>query len=107
MEQRVITQVKIYYLVMNPMTDRTEASKIVVMSEDRDRLIRYYTDNLVPYYNDGNWSKTFRKDTPLEWYNPLGSLEENKVNHWGHGLKSEWVDESAYFNEVKNKYFFV
>lgn len=107
MEQRVITQVKIYYLVMNPMTDRTESSKIVLMSESIDRLINYYADNFVEYYKDDNWSKSFRKGSPLEWYNPLSSLRENETNHWGHGLKSEWIDESAYFNEIKNKYLFI
>jgi hypothetical protein len=105
MEIRTINQIKIYYLVMNPMTDRTEASKIVVMSDDKQRLINYYTDNMVAPYIDGNWHKGFRKDSPLEWYNPIPL--DGTLNHWGQGLKEEWVDEYEYLNGLKSKYFFI
>lgn len=107
MEQRVMTQVKVYYLIMNRMTERTESGNIVIMSDDLDRLIRYYTDNLVEPYKDGNWSKFFKKDSPLEWYNPLSNLVENQTNHYGQGLKSEWIDEPHYYSTLKNKYLFV
>ena len=104
MEIRTINQIKIHYLVMNPMADRTEASQIVVMSDDKQRLINYYTDNMVEPYDDGRFRKVFRKNTPLEWYNPI--TLDGYLDHWGHGMKSEWVDEMN-FPDVKNKYFFI
>ena len=106
MEQRVITQIKVYYLVMNSMTERTESANIALMSDDKEKLINYYTNNL-EYYQDGNWSKSFKKGSFLEWYNPLWNLEENNPSIFGHGLKSDWVDESHYFNNLKNKFLFI
>ena len=40
METRTVTEGKIFYLVMNPVTDRAETGRITVMSDSRERLIK-------------------------------------------------------------------
>ena len=37
METRIVEQVKVYYLIMNPMTDRAESGRIAMMSTERDK----------------------------------------------------------------------
>lgn len=105
METRTINQIKVYYLVMNPMTDRTESSRIAVMSENKERLVKYYVDNIIEVYDDGHYRKSFKKGSPLEWYNPIRL--DGVLSPWGHGLKEEWIDEEEYINGIKSKYYFV
>ena len=104
METRTVTEGKIFYLVMNPVTDRAETGRITVMSDSKERLIQYYKDQSVPTYDDGNFRKVFRQGGPLEWYNPIWTFEG--VDTFGHGLKEEWVQLSS-LDTLKYKYLFI
>ena len=104
METRVVEQIKLYWLVMNPVTDRAESGRITMMSTDKNKLLERYRNEIVESYDDGHYRKVFRKDGPLEWYNPLWN-EETK-DTFGHGLYEDWCDRSN-FNNVTSQYFFV
>ena len=104
METRMVQQVKLYCLIMNPVTDRAESGRIAVTSFDKNRLIEFYQSEMVDSYKDDYYRKVFRKDGPLEWYNPLYNLDG--VDGFGHGLREEWID-STNIDYVKSKYYFV
>lgn len=104
METRLVQQAKIYYLIMNPVTDKAESGKIALMSTEKDKLIAVYENERVGVYNDGNFSKVFRQGGPLEWYNPVWTFEG--VDHFGHGLSEDWVDVEN-LPHIKSKYYFV
>lgn len=104
METRTIQQVKVYCLIMNPMTDRAESGRISVMSFDKDRLVKFYEDEISEPYDDDRFRKVFKKGGPLEWYNPLWTLEG--VDSFGHGLREEWID-STNIDYVKGNYYFI
>ena len=104
METRTVQQVKIYCLIMNPVTDRAESGRISVMSFDKDRLIKFYEGEIVESYNDDRFRKVFKKGGPLEWYNPLWTLEG--IDSFGHGLREEWID-STNIDYVKGNYYFI
>lgn len=107
METRTITQVRMYKLILNPMTDRCEASALVAMSDDYNRLVSWYMDQLadVPW-RDGDWYKTFKSGSSIEWCNPCHSLELNYADLYGHGISEEWVSMDVY-NNVRNNPLFV
>jgi len=102
MQTRVIEQVLVYKLLMNPMNARTEESNLVAWSTELDNLINWYNNEkeVEPYtdvqenygfdYNIKNWYKIFKKGSHLEWYNPLDILEE--INRYGQGIHQEWVN---------------
>lgn len=92
METRTVQQVLIHKLIMNPMTGRTEDANLVAWSTDKNSLINWYNNELESEpYSDGNWHKTFKKESHLEWYNPIYDLE--KLDHYGQGVQKEWVNE--------------
>jgi hypothetical protein len=102
-ETRQVTQVLVWKLILNPMRANTEASVLVAWSDDKERLLSWYKEQLVePYTENGspsfecqgeshNWHKYFRKGSELEWYNPMAN-DEGSVNYYGQGLQSEWVE---------------
>jgi hypothetical protein len=104
METRTVQQVKIYYLIMNQVTDRAESGKIAMMSTSRQNLISAYENEQVAIYNDGNFSKVFKQGGPLEWYNPVWTFEG--VDPFGHGLSEDWVDMEN-LSILQSKYYFV
>ena len=105
METRQITQVKIYKLVLNPMRDKTEKSTLAAIAYDKSRLLQWYeeqrateafveagTGSFECHGYTHNWRKTFKKDSPLEWFNPMDS---EQPNYFGHGIQEEWTTEEA------------
>lgn len=61
----------LFGLVLNPMTDRTEAQTLVAVSTDRDELVKFWKEQEVDRYTtDDQWNKVYKKGGPLEWYNP-------------------------------------
>jgi len=104
METRLVEQVKVYFLIMNPVTDRAESGKIAMMSTSRQDLITAYENELVAIYDDGNFRKVFKQGGPLEWYNPVWTFEG--VDTFGHGLSEDWVDMQN-LPYIKSKYYFV
>lgn len=104
METRLVEQVKIYYLIMNPVTDRAESGRITMMSFDKNHLIQAYQNELTEPYDDDRFRKVFRKNGPLEWLNPVSTFDG--LDWFGHGIKEEWVDR-VNVEHIKSKYYFV
>ena len=104
METRLVKQVKVYFLIMNPVTDRAESGRIAMMSTSRENLITAYENEHVAVYDDGNFRKVFKQGGPLEWYNPVWTFDG--VDPFGHGLSEDWVDMQN-LPHIKSKYYFV
>lgn len=97
MEKRVMEEVKLYKLVMNPVTANAETGNIVAISTEIERLEYFLKEqeSLFPF-RDASGYVHFYKEGPLYWYNQptFGSC-------WGHGIQSEWVYVETY-NELRN-----
>ena len=104
METRSVEQTKIYFLVMNPVTDRAESGNIVLVSTSRDSIINFYNNERVETYSDDRFRKSFRQGGPFEWYNLL--YDFNNVSHFGHGIKEEWVLSSE-LSQIQGRYLFI
>lgn len=102
MKKRTITQVLIYKLVLNAMTGRMENAQLVAISTDKNKLIEYYNGELAPEsYQDGQWAKSFKQSSELEWFNKIEFLDDasfDQCNDYGHGIQEEWVEEAALDN---------
>ncbi len=104
METRLVEQVKVYFFIMNPVTDKAESGRIAMMSTSRQNLISAYENEQVAIYDDGNFRKVFKQGGPLEWYNPVWTFDG--VDPFGHGLSEDWIDVQN-LPYVKSKYYFV
>jgi hypothetical protein len=104
METRTVEQVKVYYLIMNPVTDKAESGRIAMMSTSRENLISAYENEQVAIYDDSNFRKVFKQGGPLEWYNPVWTFDG--VDPFGHGLSEDWVDMEN-LPILQSKYYFV
>jgi hypothetical protein len=105
METRTITQTKIYYLVMNPVTGRAEEQIVAFVSLSKESLIEAYNNERVEPYDDERFRKSFRKGGPLEWMNRLYPFDV-EGSTFGHGIREEWVD-SGDLESIKKRYAFV
>lgn len=112
METRNKTEFKIYLLYLNMMKDRVESSQCVAIADDPQKIIDWYNSLLTEPYSDivEEWSgpktyqKIFRKDSPLEWFNPVRSFNPD---HFGHGIREQWVDaEELRYLQCNNLCFF-
>ncbi len=104
METRTVEQAKVYYLIMNPVTDKAESGRIAMMSTSRENLISAYENEQVTIYDDSNFRKVFKQGGPLEWYNPVWTFDG--VDPFGHGLSEDWVDMEN-LPILQSKYYFV
>jgi hypothetical protein len=89
-----------YVLILNPMTDRTEAKLVAAAADTKEELLTLVHDNTVDYYNDGRWTKGYKQDGPLEWFNrPSCDLALEMRDMWGHGIflitRNGWSMENA------------
>lgn len=107
METRTTTEVRIFKLILNPMTANAEVRSIVAASTSYDKLVQFYNSNLAEEsYRDERWYKVFKKNSPLEWYNAVASLDLNTSNIFGHGICDEWISEETWYN-VRNSGDFI
>lgn len=101
METRQITQVHIYFIVLNGVYDRCEDRNIVAVSDDKNRLMEFYNNNLLPpdnrFRDNAGMFRSF-KEGPLYNYNPGYNLKEI--------FKDEWISMEE-LNNVKSRYYFV
>lgn len=105
MEKRVMEEVKLYKLVMNPITANAETGCIVAISTEIENLERFLKEQEGPFpFRDSSGYQHFFKEGPLYWYNPLMM----SARCWGHGIQSEWVYVETY-NELRNsgQYMFI
>ena len=87
MKTREITEIKLFKLVLNPMTCRCEEEIVCAISDDINRLKEFLKGEFEKEpYDDSGYRKVFKKGSPLEWYNPhRGGLRQNTISE-------EWVD---------------
>lgn len=100
------TEVQIFVLVLKTF-GRAEDVEIVAISDDYERLVKWYEDQLAeePYREDG-WNKVFKKGSVIEYNNPCSSLELNNLDLYRCGIHEEWVDMDNIDN-IRNHYYFV
>lgn len=111
METRIITQVKIYKLILNHVKDKYEVVNIRAISTEYDKLVSWYNDQLVDPYKDErfegeSWYKVFKQDAPLEWFNPARSLNVGEHDARGVGIQEEWVDLGLYHSLISGNHEF-
>lgn len=103
---RNVEQVKVFKLILNPMTDRAESGRIVAIAYDRDEMVAWYNSQLADeVYQDGQWNKSFKKGSQLEWFNPVFELDE--IDMFGHGIHWEWAEQRAidyYINKANQSF---
>lgn len=87
METRVVTQVKIFKLMLNHIEmTQPEQTELVAMSYDMQRMTNWIKEQRseTPYV-DGGFTKVNRKNTPLEMYN------DPTCNR--HGVFEVWIEQ--------------
>ena len=109
METRQITQVHIYYLVLNGVYDRCEDRNVVAVSGEPSTLISLYNENLLPdeerYRDELNRFRSFRKGI-LHDYNPVPFFLNSVECYDGLGIRDTWIDENELYN-IQSKYHWV
>jgi len=112
METKLVEQVKIYKLVLNPMRSSTEDGKMVAISYSKEKLLDWYKSEMAEkdYVEEGTpsfdcqgdshqWRKTFKKGSVLEWYNPINLFDRNSIEglkHYGHGIQEQWTFQEQF-----------
>jgi len=69
-----------FILQLNHMEDKAELVKPIACSEFRENLQRLLDEEAVEPYKDGRFLKSFRKDGPLEWFNPPNQYGDAWIN---------------------------
>lgn len=81
-----------FVLMLNDMrAANVETMLPVARAETAEELDSFLEQELANPYVDGQWSKVFKKDGPLEWYNPPFA-EECIVDV---GTKEDWMQGAA------------
>ena len=111
METREVTEVRIFVLVLNAIYDRCEDGAIVAFSDDYNRLVNWFIDQLAdePYRleeENNRYLRRFKNDSPLRNYNPPYSLALNETDHFNHGIHDEWIGLDN-LDRTKNRFRFV
>lgn len=110
MEIRSIEQVKLYGLIMNDMrSSNIEIVSVALIAYSLQELEDFYKSQKVETYKDENWTKCFKKDGPLEWKNPVYSLDQYAtVSFAGDGLTEEWINQTDLLSLINsNEIFFI
>lgn len=94
METRTVTQIKIWKLIMHAK-NRNEFD-LVAISADKNLINEWYNSQYCEQYTEhvdglGEYTKNFKKGTPLEWYEPV--YLETEVMDYEYGVSSEWVND--------------
>ena len=106
METRQVTQVKLYYLLLNSVYDCAEARSIAAVSADLDELISFYKNNLLSYderFRDNTGMYRSFREGILYNYNPLPFDVYSEYVYDDLGIKSCWVDEDQLY-KYEEKY---
>jgi hypothetical protein len=100
----------VWILYLNDMrTSHIETCQVLARAETKEALVRYVKQETVAAYNETiqsyTWGKVFRKDGPLEWYNPPypGEMETSgETDHFLHCARViDYSDEIDRILEVK------
>lgn len=93
-ETRTVDETKIYTLVLNDMRSTnieigTLTKHIAYSKQDMVAFIRGEAGS----WKDGNWGKSFKKGSELEWFNGLANAEERDT--FGHGINWQWISDTT------------
>lgn len=83
LESRTVTEYKFYVLVLNDMRSPKIEMEEPVLLADSAEAITATMESLREQWRDGQWGKSFRKGSVLEWYNPP---------YGGTGIQEFWAD---------------
>lgn len=88
----------IYVLILNNMTaPNIENVNAVKVGDTREELEEFYKGELAEFpWRDETWNKTFKKDSILEWYNPVFDIKIVGFNGEGiHELDDSFGKDAA------------
>lgn len=105
MQTRMIEQVLIYKLVLNPF-GRAEECTIAALSTEYMNLVNFYHSQVCESFRDEQGFVHSFKEGPLHFLNPCASLEVNHTDSWGHGISTEWVNSDS-LGRLKQRFMFV
>lgn len=101
METRQITQVHVFFVVLNNIYGRFEDREIVAVSDDYQKLLDFYYSNLLPenerFRDEQGMYRSFANG-PFYNYNPIMCEYD--------GFKDEWVSLEEY-EKIKSRYYFI
>lgn len=85
-----------FWLRLNPMMSNAESGQSFGPFETKEEAIKFYeNEKCEPYKDQGpdmfgpgkkTYHKSFKKDGPLEWLNPLHESEFDAPGYFGHGI---------------------
>ena len=99
-----------WILMLNNMQDQTENRTPIARAETKEQLVNFVNNQKVDVYMDvghnmfnGNpdhqYRKCFRKDGPLEWFNPPVNEDDDSC-YVDVGTFEEWMQKAeAHWNE--------
>ena len=97
MEKRTVSQVKLFRLTLNPVTEKFEVSRLAAVSTNYDALVKYYEGEVSErtYRGEDGCLRVFKKGSKLENYHLTASVELGHVDYCGHGVSEDWVNEDV------------
>lgn len=117
-----VQEVKLYVLVLNNMRGHFEDTSIVAVSPDINSLIRFMEAEKAPeqYVDEEDTNmvgyplrKTFRKGSPLEYFNPAGcfyspsDIQEIHTTYAGQtGIFYQWINADS-LDTIRQRYRFI
>ena len=111
METREITQVHVYFLLLNGVYDRCEARNITIVADSKEKIVNYYSQNLLPrderFRDESGYYRSFRRDSLLYNYNDLPfNLNVNSECYDDLGIKDDWVELDS-LDRIKSRYHWI
>lgn len=98
MEVRTVLEGKVYILWMNPITGNAEDIVAVAASSDYHRLMSWYGNQKCEPWRDSWMNKQFKQGSPLEYFNPVPTLDLNPNTTWHHGIYEKWIRVDSGYN---------
>ncbi len=103
------TEYKIFVLFLADVRDNVDNAQPIAVFSEKEKLVAWYNSMLTSSWVDNeestdffgrshDYTKTFKKGSALEWFNPPHSLDE--IDAFG-GVQERWYDqipEQSIFN---------
>ena len=103
-ESRIREQIKIYRLILNPVTANYESTNLLAIAASEEELEEWYKGELAEEkYIDNGYTKSFKKGSPLEMYNPVEFGEHT-------GIAPEWTTldgVKTFIEQAQSSYGFI
>lgn len=106
METRQTTEYKVFVLELADMRGGVDKAIPVAIFTEYENLVDWYNSQLAPepytdkgYHSytgsdDYGYHKVFKKGSPLEWFNPADTLEEQSFQECSFGgVNTQWMRE--------------